>query len=117
LRVEKKVAHSIGFGTKYIKEGRMEEKIRVHAIISGRVQGVCFRLETQQAAEQCGVFGWVRNRREGTVEAVFEGTQEQVNSILEWCKKGPPISKVNKIDIHREPYTGEFKDFTITLTV
>jgi len=95
----------------------MAEKVRVHAIISGRVQGVCFRLETQMAAEKYGVFGWVRNRRDGTVEALFEGDESQVSSILEWCKKGPPASQVKNVDMSRETYSGEFSDFRITYTV
>lgn len=95
----------------------MAEKISVHAIISGRVQGVCFRLETQRAAEKYGVSGWVRNRRDGTVEALFEGDKDQVSSILEWCKKGPPASQVKNVDMSGETYSGEFTDFRITYTV
>ena len=53
----------------------MEKQVRAHVIISGRVQGVFFRVETQRAAEQFGALGWVRNRPDGTVEAVFEGQQ------------------------------------------
>ncbi len=95
----------------------MAEKISVHAIISGRVQGVCFRLETQRAAEKYGVSGWVRNRRDGTVEALFEGDKDQVSSILEWCKKGSPASQVKNVDMSGETYSGEFTDFRITYTV
>ena len=54
----------------------MQEKVRAHTVISGRVQGVFFRMETKQAAERFGVSGWVKNRREGTVEAVFEGDRD-----------------------------------------
>lgn len=92
----------------------MEEKVRAHAVISGRVQGVFFRLETKHAAEGYGVFGWVRNRRDGTVEAVFEGSEKNVMSILEWCKKGPPIAKVSRVDVEWEDYIGEFNSFEIT---
>lgn len=92
----------------------MEEKVRAHAVISGRVQGVFFRLETKHAAEGYGVFGWVRNRRDGTVEAVFEGSEENVMSVLEWCKKGPPIAKVSRVDVEWEDYIGEFNSFEIT---
>ncbi|MCJ7539552.1 MAG: acylphosphatase, partial [Desulfobacterales bacterium] len=52
----------------------MENKVRAHAVISGRVQGVFFRWETKHSADGFGVFGWVRNKRDGTVEAVFEGS-------------------------------------------
>ena len=92
----------------------MEEKVRAHAVISGRVQGVFFRLETKHAAEGYGVFGWVRNRRDGTVEAVFEGSEKNVMSILEWCKKGPPVAKVSRVDVQWEDYIGEYNSFEIT---
>jgi len=91
----------------------MEEKIRARAVISGRVQGVFFRLETKHAADGFGVFGWVRNRRDGTVEAVFEGSKKNVISVLEWCKKGPPIAKVYNVDVEWEDYIGEFDRFEI----
>ena len=92
----------------------MEKKTRAHAIISGRVQGVFFRWETKRAADGFGVFGWVRNKRDGTVEAVFEGPEKNVTSILKWCKKGPPISKVTNVDVTWEDYKGEFSRFDVT---
>ena len=76
----------------------MENKVRAHAIIFGRVQGVFFRMETQSAAERIGgISGWVRNKRDGSVEAVFEGNETQVASIVEWCRKGPPRARVEKV--------------------
>ncbi len=92
----------------------MEKKVRARAVISGRVQGVFFRLETQRAAEGHGVFGWVRNKRDGNVEAVFEGSEKSVMSILEWCKKGPPIARVTNVDVTWEDYIGEFSSFDVT---
>lgn len=92
----------------------MEEKVRAHAVISGRVQGVFFRLETKRAADGYDVCGWVRNKRDGTVEAVFEGSEKNVRSILEWCKKGPPIAKVTRVDVEWENYSGEFNSFDVT---
>jgi acylphosphatase len=92
----------------------MENKTRAHAIISGRVQGVFFRWETKRAADEFGVFGWVRNKRDGTVEAVFEGSEQNVASILEWCKQGPPIARVERLEVSRQEYTGEFNSFEIT---
>ena len=92
----------------------MEEKIRVHAIISGRVQGVFFRMETQRAARRFGVCGWVRNRRDGTVEALFEGDKDRVDAILDWCKQGPPHAHVTDVKLDRREFTGEFETFEIS---
>ena len=70
----------------------MADKVRAHAIISGRVQGVFYRMETQRAADRIGVTGWVKNRPEGTVEAVFEGAKNQVDAVLKWCWDGPRLA-------------------------
>jgi acylphosphatase len=89
--------------------------VRVHAVISGRVQGVCFRLETKRAAQKIGgVSGWVRNKRDWTVEAVFEGEENKVIEMLEWCKKGPSMAAVKDVDVAWEDYSGEFNSFEIT---
>jgi len=92
----------------------MENKVRAHAIISGRVQGVFFRVETKRAADGFGVFGWVKNRRDGTVEALFEGDQDRVDAALEWCKEGPAHARVSAVNVDWENYTGEFTAFDIT---
>ena len=92
----------------------MESKVRAHAIISGKVQGVCYRMETQRAAEHAGISGWVKNRVDGTVEAVFEGEKEQVDQIIAWCRKGPPLSAVSNVSIRWESFTGDFQGFEIT---
>ena len=92
----------------------MEKQVRAHAVISGRVQGVFFRVETQRAAEGFGVFGWVRNKRDGTVEAVIEGERQKVASMLDWCREGPPRAVVNKVDVEWEKYIGEMVDFRVT---
>lgn len=91
----------------------MEEKARVHLIISGRVQGVFFRAETQRAAQLYGVTGWVRNLRDGTVEAVVEGDKTDVLSLLNWCKKGPPIARVDHVKTRWQDYAGEFDAFNV----
>lgn len=92
----------------------MANEARARAVISGRVQGVFFRLETKQAAQRYGVFGWVKNQMDGTVAAVFEGPKENVNSVLEWCKQGPPHANVEHVKVEREDYKGEFDRFEIT---
>jgi acylphosphatase len=92
----------------------MEKQKRAHVIISGRVQGVFFRVETQRAAERSGVLGWVRNRPDGTVEAVFEGDQESVDAVLQWCQDGPNLAVVENVDVSWQDFTGEYKRFDIT---
>ena len=92
----------------------MSEPTRAHAIISGRVQGVFYRMETQSAAHRIGVKGWVRNLPDGTVEGVFEGEKRKVEDVLAWCKKGPPNSRVDEVAVDWQKYTGEFSDFRVT---
>ena len=81
--------------------------------ISGRVQGVFFRWETMKRARALGVRGWVRNLSDGRVEAVFEGSEEAVEQMLEFCREGPPAARVTKVEAREEPYRGEFSDFRI----
>ena len=93
------------------------DKKTIRVIISGRVQGVCFRMETERAAEKFGIYGWVRNRRDGTVEALIEGTSDKIDEMLNWCREGPPLAKVTDLKIFEEEYRGEYKDFTIRYTL
>jgi len=87
---------------------------RMRVFISGRVQGVFFRAYTRETAMSLNLTGWVRNLYDGSVEALFEGDDTNVQSMLEWCKKGPPHAVVRHVDASEEPYTGEFRDFRIT---
>ena len=89
-------------------------KTRIHIIVSGRVQGVFFRSRTASEARMRGVAGWVRNLPDGRVEAVFEGNEEAVEEMISFCKQGPPKALVKNVEVRREAYTGEYKDFTIT---
>ena len=91
----------------------MEENARARLLVSGRVQGVAFRWETQRAAARRGVTGWVRNLPDGRVEAVVEGPREQVDDLVDWSRKGPPVARVDSLDIQWEAYRGEFDDFDI----
>lgn len=86
---------------------------RVHVVISGRVQGVWFRATTKQKAEQLGLTGWVRNTYDGNVEAVFEGEENSVQEMLDWCRHGPPLSKVENIEVKNESPTNGFDSFSI----
>ncbi|HIE23896.1 MAG TPA: acylphosphatase [Candidatus Korarchaeota archaeon] len=91
----------------------MGEKVRAHVYISGIVQGVFFRANTKKVADRLGVKGWVRNLIDGRVEAVFEGDKEAVNKIIEWCKTGPPLARVDNVEVRWEHYKGEFEEFSI----
>ena len=86
---------------------------RVHVKISGRVQGVFFRARTRTQAESLGLTGWVRNLPDGRVEALFEGDDYDVNSMLSWCRKGPSMARVTDVEISEEPYQGDLKGFRI----
>jgi len=88
-------------------------RVRAHVWISGRVQGVFFRAHTKEVAEKLGLTGWVRNLPDGRVEAVFEGEEDAVKEAIEWCKRGPPLAKVERVEVRYEEPTGEFKDFRI----
>jgi len=94
----------------------MQNKARARVIISGRVQGVFFRMETKRAAGDIGVSGWVKNQLDGTVEAVFEGGRDRVDAIVEWCRQGPPNAVVTDVNVSWEDYSGEFEGFEIDYT-
>jgi acylphosphatase len=91
----------------------MASKARAHVIIKGRVQGVYFRYATREEANMRGVKGWVRNMSDGRVEAVFEGDKDKVDEMIDYCHFGPPVAKVSSVEVRREDYTGEFKNFVI----
>jgi acylphosphatase len=81
--------------------------IRAQVVVTGRVQGVCFRAETQRRARSLGVTGWVRNRSDGAVEAVFEGDEERVESMVRWCGRGPSDARVDELHVERGQARGE----------
>ncbi len=72
-------------------------KTQVHVIISGKVQGVWYRASTKQKADELGIFGWVRNRANGNVEAVFEGEKEALDEMIAWCWIGPARAQVSDV--------------------
>ena len=88
-------------------------KTNVHVLISGRVQGVWFRASTKQKAEKLRLKGWVRNTDDGYVEAFFQGDEKQVNEMINWCHQGPPLAKVEKVDVTKKQSVDMFKDFSI----
>lgn len=91
----------------------MSEKVRAHIFVSGFVQGVFFRVETQKMAQELGLNGWVRNTEDGRVEAIFEGEKERVEKIIAWAKEGPPGAVVKKVDVSWEEYKSDFKNFEL----
>ena len=90
------------------------ERVRARVIIEGRVQGVFYRHHTQEMAFRLEVKGWVKNRRDGGVEAIFEGDQERVDQIIQWCRRGPSEARVKNVSVTWENYTGEFDEFFVT---
>lgn len=88
------------------------ELIRIHAFVSGVVQGVGYRFTTQDVATQLGVRGWVRNLPDGRVEAIFEGPKEQVEEMVRWCYQGPRGAIVWNVDVEHETPEG-LKGFEI----
>ena len=89
------------------------DKVRVHLIIEGRVQGVWFRESTRREAVSLRLFGWVRNLPDGAVEAIIEGPEDRVKKLVSWCHKGPPAAKVIRVKENREDRQGEFNSFDI----
>ena len=87
----------------------MSERVTRRLAIRGRVQGVFFREAMRQEAERLGVSGWVRNRRDGSVEAVVQGTLEAVDAIAAWARRGPPDAAVSALE--SMPAEGDFLEF------
>jgi acylphosphatase len=81
--------------------------LRCRVVVRGLVQGVWFRESTRKQAASVGVSGWVRNREDGTVEAVFEGEAHAVAQCVSWCRMGPPSAEVTGIDVSEEAPLGE----------
>ncbi len=88
---------------------------RAHVLVDGIVQGVSFRYYTMQEAKRRGVRGWVRNLWDGRVEAVFEGEESSIQSLIDWCRHGPPSAKVDDVQVEWGTPTGEFEGFIVRL--
>ena len=80
--------------------------MRKRVVAHGRVQGVFFRDSTRKRAQAAGVAGWVENRPDGTVEAVFEGEPEAVETLVRWMREGPRGADVDRIDVNEEEAEG-----------
>ena len=92
-----------------------ENKRTVHVRVEGRVQGVGYRAFVEMRAAELGLSGWVRNRRDGSVEAVLQGSPDAVEAVLDACRAGPPASRVARLDIIGEG-VGAFDGFDVLPT-
>ncbi|WP_458188669.1 acylphosphatase [Haladaptatus sp. NG-WS-4] len=82
----------------------MANRTRAHVFVSGRVQGVYYRANTRDTAREKGVDGWVQNLSDGRVEAVFEGPEDAVEAMVEWCHTGSPAADVTDVEVeYRDP--------------
>jgi acylphosphatase len=86
---------------------------RVHAIVTGRVQGVAYRAATAREATRLGLAGWVCNRADGSVELAIEGPDAAVAELLAWCAHGPPAARVAEVEISEQAPTGAETAFAI----
>lgn len=77
----------------------MAERLQAHVFVSGQVQGVFYRSETQNTADKLGIEGWVRNLADGRVEAVFEGEKTAIEAMVNWCHQGSPAAQVNEVTV------------------
>jgi acylphosphatase len=84
-------------------------KITKHLIVHGRVQGVNFRESMRMEAQRLNVSGWVRNRVDGSVEAMVHGWPDDVSAILDWVRAGPPGARVTQLQVNEA--TGEYVGF------
>ena len=86
---------------------------RVRVLVFGTVQGVAYRWSTEREARRLGLTGWVRNRPDGSVEAIAEGAETPLVAFVGWCRQGPPGAEVERIEEHWSEPVGEFSRFEI----
>ena len=92
------------------------KRIQRHLLIAGQVQRVYFRDTTLRLAQQLGLSGWVRNRRDGRVELVIQGDPAAVATLADWCHDGPPAARVDAVEIIDEPLDPSLTCFTVRPT-
>lgn len=86
---------------------------QIQATVYGTVQGVGFRYSTLQVAQDLGVTGFVRNQADGTVEIVAEGSDDQLNALIDWAHRGPSAAQVTQVDVTKSADQSRFDRFTI----
>ena len=84
------------------------------ARVEGRVQGVGFRQSCMSEGQRLGLLGWVRNTVEGDVEVWAEGTEEKLEALQNWLRRGPPVARVDTVRYEKKLPTGQYRRFTIT---
>jgi acylphosphatase len=88
-------------------------KQRIRIFVTGKVQGVFFRQALKVMAKKNNVYGWVKNLKDGRVEAILEGDEEKVNRLVEWSHGGPANARVEDVEIRNEKFIGEFSQFDV----
>ena len=86
---------------------------RIRIIVTGKVQGVFFRQALKVMAKKNDIFGWVKNLKDGRVEAILEGDEKKVNRLVEWSYGGPANARVEDVEIRNEKFSGEFSKFDV----
>ena len=86
---------------------------RIRLFVTGKVQGVFFRQALKVTAKKNDIFGWVKNLKDGRVEAVLEGDGEKVSRLIEWAHGGPANARVEDVEIRNEKFTSEFSKFDV----
>jgi acylphosphatase len=94
-----------------MSESRISGMKTLHLMIHGRVQGVFFRNSMQSEAQYLAISGWVRNRSDGTVEAVVHGESAAVDAMVRWAHRGPEMAHVERVDVY--PTDGDYSNFEI----
>jgi acylphosphatase len=92
----------------------MAEIVRATILVTGRVQGVFYRSSAFQEAQRLSLLGFVQNLPDGAIEAVVEGPESSVEQFIAWCRVGPPLARIDEVDVRRSPPKGEFRTFMIT---
>lgn len=91
----------------------MDQAQQARFVISGRVQGVWYRASTQERAVGLGLKGWVRNLPDGRVEVLAQGSADRVQALIDWCHLGPPLARVERIDVDWQPLDAPYPGFAI----
>jgi acylphosphatase len=98
-------------------DNHLNEAVRVHLWVRGRVQGVGFRAHVEYSALHMGALGWVRNVGNDTVEAVAEGPRELLEHFISMVEQGPRLGRVDELKVEWEAATGEFGGFSVKQSI